>query len=293
MTTLAQKMMKELPQKAVQLLTFIVNAILRTHYCPKQLKTTEIILIHKPGKDLTKVESYRPISLTPIIAKLLKIFLMHRLKNDPNTVEWIPQHQFGFREQHSTVQKTHRVVHNINQALDRKEYSTSVFLDVKQAFNKVWHRGLLYNIQQNLPITYFKLMKSYINDREFRVRINQAVSTNYAIKSGVPQGSVLGPLFYLLYTADLPTDDNTTTGTFVDDTVILASHADPAQATRNLKHHLNLIQEWIHKWKIKMNEAKSTQVTFTLRREQCPSVRLNDHNIPVSKRQISRHPLGQ
>jgi hypothetical protein len=70
------KMMKELPQKAVQLLTFIVNAILRTHYWPKQLKTTEIILIHKPGKDPTKVESYRPISLLPIFAKLLEKFLM-------------------------------------------------------------------------------------------------------------------------------------------------------------------------------------------------------------------------
>jgi hypothetical protein len=136
-------------------------------------------------------------------------------------------------------------------------------------------------------------MKSYINDREYRVRMNHAVSTKYAIKSGVPQGSVLGPLLYLLYTANLQTDDTTTTGTFTDDTVILTIHADPAQATRNLKHHLNLIQEWIHKWKIKINEAKSTQVTFTLRREQCPPVRLNDQNIPVSKRQISRHPLGQ
>jgi hypothetical protein len=64
--------------------------------------------------------------------------------------------------------------------------------------------------------------------------------------------------------------------------VILASHADPAQATRNLQHHLNLIQERIHKWKIKINEAKSTQVIFKFRRELCPPVWLNDHNIPES-----------
>jgi hypothetical protein len=169
---------------------------------------------------------------------------MQRIKNDPNAVEWIPHHQFGFREEHSTVQQTHRVVHTINQALDRKEYCTSVFLDIKQAFDKVWHRGLLYKIKQNLPIAYLKLMKSYINDGIHR--INHAVSTNFAIKSGVPQGSVLGPLLHLLYTADLPTDENTTTGTFADDTVILATHADPTQATSNLQHHLNIIQAWIH-----------------------------------------------
>jgi hypothetical protein len=133
-------MIKELPQKAVLLLTFIVNAILLTNYWPKQLKTAEIILIHKPGKDPTKVELYRPISLLPIIAKLLEKFLMHRLKNDPNTVELISHRQFGFREQHSTVQQTHRVVHTINQALDREEYCTFVFLDVKQAFDKVLHQ---------------------------------------------------------------------------------------------------------------------------------------------------------
>jgi hypothetical protein len=170
------KMITELLRKAVLLITFIINAIFRTKYWPKQLKTAEIILIHKTGKDPTKVEFYGPISLLPIIAKLLEKLLIQGINNDPNTVEWIPRHQFGFREQHSTVQQTHRVVYTINQALERKEYCTSVFLDIKQAFDKV------------------KLMKSYITDREFRVRINQAVSINYAIKSGVPQGSVLGPL---------------------------------------------------------------------------------------------------
>jgi hypothetical protein len=81
---IAPKMIKELPQKAVRLLTFIVNAIiLRKNYWPKQLKTAEIILIHKPGKDPTKVESYRSISLLPIMAKLLEKLLMQKIKNEP------------------------------------------------------------------------------------------------------------------------------------------------------------------------------------------------------------------
>jgi histone H2A len=127
-----------------------------------------------------------------------------------------------------------------------------------------------------LPITYFHILKSYINGREFRTRINESISINFAIKSGVPRDSVLGPLLYLLYTADLPVNANTTMGTFADDTVILSVNIDPAIATFTLQNHLNQIQEWTNICKIKINEAKSTQVNFSLRREQCPALFLNN-----------------
>jgi hypothetical protein len=117
-----------------------------------------------------------------------------------------------------------------------------------------------------MPVSYFTFLssKSYINCREFRTRINDSISNNFAIKSGVPQGSVLGLLLYLLYTADLPVNANTTIGTFTDDTVILSAYKHPAIATFALQNHLNQIQEWTNIWKIKINEAKSTQVNFPI-----------------------------
>lgn len=115
------------------------------------------------------------------------------------------------------------------------------------------------------------------------MKFNDQQSELNTIESGVPQGSILGPLLYLIYTSDLPTTRNTKTATFADDTAILASHLDPVIASSNLQVHLNEIQRWLNKWKIKANETKSTHITFTLRRDTCPTVSLNNHNLPQAE----------
>jgi hypothetical protein len=102
------------------------------------------------------------------------------------------------------------------------------------------------------------------------------------IPSGVPQGSLLGPILYVLYTTDLPSSIHTTTGIFADDTVILARHDDPVIASHKLQDHLDQLEAWLKKWRININATKSVQVTFTLRKEQCPVVNINNTVIPQS-----------
>jgi hypothetical protein len=96
----------------------------------------------------------------------------------------------------------------------------------------------------------------------------------------VAQGSLLRPLLYTLYTYDLPTTTKTTIGTFADDTAIFATNVNPVSPSAQLQEHLSLIEAWLNKWKIKVNESKSTQTTFTLRKGSCPPVHINHTNIP-------------
>lgn len=276
------KMLKELPKKGLVKLLHIFNAILRLNYWPKPLKIGQIIMILKPGKNQTDVSSYRPISLISTIAKLLERLILNKINTELNPQNWLPSHQFGFRQNHSTIQQCHRIVNTINESLENRQYCTATFLDISQAFDKVWHPGLLCKIKTILPGPYYKAIEAYLHQREFTVKINEENSDNMIIHSGVPQGSILGPFLYLIYTHDLPTTDNTTIGTFADDTAIFATHSDPVIASNNLQDHLNMMEVWLKKWKIKVNESKSNHITFTLRKGNCPPVNINQVRIPQS-----------
>jgi hypothetical protein len=104
------------------------------------------------------------------------------------------------------------------------------------------------------------MLKSYLTERHFQVKHNHDYSQCYQIQSGVLQGSVLRPLLYLIYTADIPTTNKTTVATFADDTAIQAINDDPIIASENLQQHLNLLQHWFNNWKIKLKKNKSVPI---------------------------------
>lgn len=274
------KILQELSPKCLKLLTIIFNAVIRLRYFPSQWKISQIIMILKPGKEPEKASSYRPISLLPVLSKLFEKLLYSRMILIIEQSEIIPNHQFGFRNNHSTIEQVHRIVNTINHSFETKKYCSAVFLDISQAFDKVWHSGLLYKLKKMLPYHFYEVIKSYLHHRHFYVNQNGEFSDIFEIKAGVPQGSVLGPILYLLYTSDLPNNSHTMVATFADDTAILASHENPTIASNLVQHNLNQIQNWLEKWKIRANETKSVQVTFTLRRETCPPVQLNNALIP-------------
>ncbi|KAL4125761.1 hypothetical protein QTP88_010001 [Uroleucon formosanum] len=232
-----------LPNKAFILLTYIYNAILRLSYFPTLWKFSQIIMVAKPDKPPDLPKSYRPISLLLYFSKICERLILKRIYPHIISKNVLLSSQFGFRAKHSTVHQVHRAIGAISTSLENKCYCTCAFLDISQAFDKVWHEGLLFKLRKFLPTTLFLLMESYLTDRHFQIRQGSATSNIATISAGVPQGGVLSPILFNIYAADQPSTQNTIVADYADDKVILSVHNDPIIASRNLQSHLNLLSK--------------------------------------------------
>lgn len=162
----------------------LINAAIRLKYIPGPWKIAEVIMISKPGKPKNEVAFYRPISLLPIMSKMFERLLLSRLKPIIEERELIPRHQFRFREKHSTIEQVHRITNIIERALEEKQICSSIFLDVAQAFDRVWHKGLKYKLNRDLPAEMFQILTSYITDRYFRVKYDARTNPVLPVHQG-------------------------------------------------------------------------------------------------------------
>jgi hypothetical protein len=187
----------------------------------------------------------------------------------------IHNHLFGSMQRHFTIEQTHRILRRINEDLENKQYSPAALLDIPQAFNKVWHTGLLYKLRRPLPLNDFLILKSYLHTGHFLVKVETEYTELSPVNSGIPQGSVIRTLLYLPYTEDLQASPQSTTATFADDTAVLATDSDRAIDSQKLQANLSAIQIWFKKWRRKANGSNSVHVTFSIKRETCPPVHIN------------------
>lgn len=176
----------------------------------------------------------------------------------------------------------HRVADAISTSLERKQYCSCVFLDISQAFDRIWHDGLLFKLRNCLPLPLFLLIKSYLSDRYFQTRVGSSTSEMSLIQAGVPQGGILSPLLFNIYASDQPTTQDTLVADFADDKAIIGVHENHLIASSNLQIHLDLISQWYSRWRIKLNHNKSVHTTFTLKHGTCPPVSVDNIPIPSS-----------
>ncbi|GFW34830.1 RNA-directed DNA polymerase from mobile element jockey [Trichonephila clavipes] len=280
---ITNKMIKKLPKLTIFKITNIVNNMLTLRYFPKSWKTAVVVPILKPGKNSALAESYRPISLLPVLSKLAEKIILARLNDYLEREKILIPEQHGFRPRLSTSHQLLRVVEFIKEGNNNDECTAAVFLDIQKAFDRVWHTGLLFKlITYKIPPPLIFLINSYISDRSFSVKINRTYSQLKKIRAGVAQGSILAPTLFNLYVNDIIKNTNTQLCLYADDTAILSRHRNLNTLVENINEHLAHLEIWFSVWKIALNSSK-TEAVFFSKRQPPPEITLQNQRIPWSQ----------
>lgn len=276
-------LLKNMPQKCLVLFTKIINSCLIISYFPSVWKTAKVISLPKPGKNHNQAVNYRPISLLSTLGKIFERIVYDRILTSFD--HRLINEQFGFRRFHSTIQQLARVSEHVSHNLNMKQSTGMLLLDIEKAFDTVWHEGLLHKLFINdVPICLVKLIQSYLFERKFKVFINSTSSDPYDMPAGVPQGSVLGPLLFLIYINDIPKQPRTYLACFADDTASYSSSSDEDLIISRLQFSLNLLADYFNKWKLKLNETKTEAIMFSRKRKPPDrKLTLKNHQIPWNK----------
>ena len=169
----------------------------------------------------------------------------------------------------------------------------SVFLDISKAFDKVWHEGLLYKLKSmGVSGELYNLLENYLSDRFQRVLLNGQTSSWRPVLAGVSQGSILGPLFFLIYINDLPNELKSNAKLFADDTSLFTIVKDKSESTNILNNDLSEISKWAYNWKMLFNPDPSKpaqEVVFSRKKKEQSHPGISLNNIQVERTSYHKH----
>ena len=227
--------------------------------------------------------NYRPISLISCVGKIMERIVYKYVYNHLQSQKLIYQYQSGFLPKNSTVHQLLEIYNDILNSFEKIEINCFVFCDFSKAFDKVWHKGLLhklnaYGVNGNLH----KWFGSYLQNRKQRVVVNDSSSSLQTVLGGVPQGSVLGPLLFIIYINDIAESLTSLTRLFADDTSFSCSSDDGTQIQSVINHDLNALSEWSRKWLMSFNPNKTEIMLFS--NSEVPELNFNfdGNNIPIT-----------
>jgi hypothetical protein len=245
--------------------TKLFNSCLALSYFPKDWKVAKIVPLPK-GKLSSSSDDFRPISLLSCFGKCFERIVLSKLNDFEHENSIIINQQCGFRSKHSTVHQILRITEAISFGFNKNKSTGMVLLDLRKAFDSVWHDGLIHKlIQFKYPPYLIRLLRSYLSDRQAFVFCQSASSFVFDVTSGVPQGSLIAPHLFNLFLNDIPIPRKGHLSLYADDTAyfIEASWKNLKSIKAELIKTVNSLQSYFHDWKIKLNEAKTEFIVFS------------------------------
>lgn len=259
-------LLKNLPPIGFAVLTTIISMCLRLSYFPSSWKLAKVIAIRKPNKPKSLAINYRPISLLSNISKILERIVLYRLNFHIEDHNLIPTEQHGFRLGKSTKTQLVKVIGDLHRNLVTGNTTGMLLLDAEKAFERIWHRGLLYKmIKMNFPRRIIKLVESFLSGRKFEVALSGKRSNIRGLPFGVPQGAVLSPVLYNLFVSDAPICPACAVAFYADDCALYHMTSKWTDTLDIIETKLAEFHSFFERWKISLNIDKTQAVIVTRR----------------------------
>ena len=267
------------------------NRCLQDGIFPQSMKNAKVIPVHKGNSKLV-TSNYRPISLLPIFSKIFERLIYNQYMDYIEKNNILSDLQFGFQTNKSTEHAISTILSNINNASSNNKSSYCIFLDFAKAFDTVNHDILIEKLKfYGMNKLTLDLFTSYLTNRKQQVDINGTPSKMGKIKHGVPQGSILGPLLFLLYINDIAqSSDILKFFLFADDTTVFFSDDPLSRTTENtLNCELEKVSCWLAANKLSLNVKKSNFLHFHHGQSRKTNMTIKMNNIPVEEKQSTKY----
>ena len=257
---------KNLGNFSLQWLLSFLNSILISGDLPKDFKKSKIITILKPGKPADVPSSYRPIALLSVCYKLLERLLHKRIQ--PFIEDHLPKEQAGFRLNRNCCDQVLALTTHIEKGFQQKLKTGVAFLDLTSAYDTVWKDGLIHKLYNTIPCgKTVKLIDNMLSDRRFRVFVGEKSSKFRTLNNGLPQGSVLSPILFNLYTSDLPLTESRKF-IYADDMALTFQNKSIEIIENKLSTDLDIMNNYFKNWRLSLNPSKTEVSCFHLDNHQ-------------------------
>ena len=262
----------------IEPITHILNISITKGVFPNELKIAKVIPLFKSG-DTMIFSNYRPVSVLPVFSKILERLMYNRLLGFINKHRILYMYQFGFRADHSPNLALLLLVDKLSKALEEGEYVLGLFLDFSKAFDTVNHTILFTKLEHyGIRGVALNMFKSYLSNRHQYVVYNDTKSENRVITCGVPQGSILGPLLFLLYINDLADVSSVLFSLlFADDSNMFLTGNDPNELIRIMNTEIVKVVDWLRVNKLSLNLKKTHFILF--RQQQRSKITISEELI--------------